>query len=496
MVLEEAIVQTFRMMGLSVLTQPKKLLSSVLDLCDEQTMEFKVFKGNCDDGLCAPFASVVGMPSPQTRDLAIAQQHAEQYLCDDRMISADAARETVRCLARAVGRALGLPVAELESLFGAQDAISSAAQQTHNTVAAPAAAFQAPQSDSMPYAAHTASVPIANNQGAPAPAQPVAPVPQKRSALPFVLVGTIAVIGVLVFILVGRPGVMGAGQSSSAVVGSQVTSGTQGQTTGAATVAVPATTGLTLESARVNIESAGLKVQVEEEESDATPQTVLRSDPAEGSAVQEGTLVTLVVAIAPTVSEPAPAPDLTPSEQPAASQNQSSTPSAASGPATFSSTSTMDDVWDFIPYYDHTPQTVHDWMLKNGFWLEGYSSECAVYESQYGTQFVFGQYQDDPAIYPGYSKASSNDQSPLLNGMTWSIMRVHFWGEGLDYAIDKCHLGGETWRGVVENMPTISSAFLLAPWGSSAAAGNSGSYMWEATYDAGSSFCTVVVRVE
>ena len=156
----------------------------------------------------------------------------------------------------------------------------------------------------------------------------------------------------------------------------------------------------------------------------------------------------------------------------------------------------MDDVWDFIPYYDHTPQTVHDWMIRNGFWLEGYSSECAVYLSQYGTQFVFGQYQDDPAVYPGYTKASSNDQSPLLNGMTWSIMRVHFWGEGLDYAIDKCHLGGETWRGSEGQIPTISTSFLIAPWDAPAAAGNSGGYMWEAAYDAGSSFCTVVVRTE
>lgn len=494
MELEEAIAQTFKMMGLSVLSQPKRLMSCVLDLCDGETRELRVFKNNCDEGLCSPFASVVNMPSPQMRDLVIAAQNAEMHLRDDRMISEDAARETSRCLARAVGHALGLPDAEIASLLGpegpAQQPFDQPAQDTMVSPAATGPQQQNVASSPTPTATNTATV---GNQYAPAPAQANAPAP-KKSALPWVLVAAVAVIGVVVFVAVTQFGVLGNKQSSdsTSATGVQGSVKTQ-QEVGSSQVEVPSTAGLTLDSARVNIESAGLKVQVEEEESDATPQTVLRSDPSEGTQVQAGSTVTLVVA------KEAPAPEPTTTQTPstpAPSQTQTPTSSSSGyGPATFSSTGSMDDVWDLVPYFDHTPQTVHTWMLDNGFWVEGCGRDCVSYLSEYGTQFVYEQTPTSPESNEGYSTVGASVDTPLQNGMPWRVMRVHFWGEGLDYAINKCNLGGESWRGSAGDLPTLSSSYMLVGSDAPAAQGSSGGYQWEAAYDAGSSFCTVVVRV-
>ncbi len=495
MELEQALVQTLQMGGLLLLRQPRKLLSYVLDLCDQTSQEMQVFKNNCEEKLCAPFAEVSQTPSPSISDLMVASQRAELYLVEERMISDEAAHKTARCIACAVGRVLGMPAAEIDSLR-----VTAAETQVQPK---PQAQVQGVpiQQDTMPNAAARASAQgftqnVAQPGAAPAPAQAAPPQPQKKkSPVPIVVGGIVAVaaIAAIAFFVLGNNG-KGIGANSSSA-----SSSVKAQTSASPkTVSVPSTKGLSLDSARVNLESAGLKASVTEEYSDETPQTVLSSDPAEGATANEGSTVKLVVAKA-RPQEEAPAQSSSSSEPSQQTQQQESAPSAAStgyGPASFSSTSYMDEVWNFFEYFDRTPQTVHSWMLDNNFWLDYYGEGCAVYLSEYGTQFVFEQSTVPPENTPGYTKATSNEQSPLLTGMKWRVMRVHFWGESLDYVIDKCHLSGENWRGSADGLSSgVAGPYIMVPAGSPAARGSKDGYLWDAAYDGDSRFGTVVVRV-
>lgn len=483
MILEEAIAKAFEMAGLSVLAQPRKLRSFVFDLCDDDSQEFRVFRNNCDEGFCAPFLDAAHQPSVQAHDLIVASQRAELYLRDDRMISADAARATSRCFARAMGTALNLPPTELSAL-------STREEVTAETTAKPVVETFAPQvvtpTQTQRHAPHTPTPAPVPTVPAPAPTAPVSQ-PKKESSLP-----TLMGIAVVAIAVVAAIAVTGGFSSSNTNSLSQASSNGEALTT-ESTVDVPATEGLTLDSARVNLESVGLRVQVAEEESDEAPQTVLRSEPAAGSKAQEGTTIKLVVAKARPQAD-SPVQQSTPAQQQPTS-TPSEPASSSYGPASFSSTSYMNEVWDFFPYYDRTPQTIHSWMLANGFWVDSVSSDCAVYLSQYGTQFVFEQDMVSPENTAGFTSASSDEQSPLLGGMRWRVMRVHFWGEGLDYAIDKCHLSGENWRGTAGEMGTPSNAYMMVASDAPAARGSRDGYVWEASFDSGSKYCTVVVRV-
>lgn len=53
--LEEALYRTLVTAGDGVLSEPKRLLSYVLDICDEDSIEVRVFERNCDRELLAPF---------------------------------------------------------------------------------------------------------------------------------------------------------------------------------------------------------------------------------------------------------------------------------------------------------------------------------------------------------------------------------------------------------------------------------------------------------
>lgn len=489
--LERALVQTLRMGGLALLGQPHKLLSHVMDLCNETSQEMQVFRNNCEQKLCAPFFEVSHMLSPSVSDLMVASQRAELYLMDERMIDEEAAHRTACCIACAVGCVLGMPAAELDSL--------RPNGQAGQTQGIPAQQNMSPAvTTAVSTSAFTQSSPQPGAVSAPAeaPAQATHPQSQKKkSAAPAIVGGivAIAVIAAVALFVLGNNG-KGAGASASTSSGS-----VKAQTsTSSNTVSVPATKGLTLDSARVNLESAGLRVSVSEEYSDETPQTVLSSDPAEGTQASEGSTVKLLVAKArpheETTTQPSSSSQETQEAQP--SQPSESAASSGYGPASFASTSGMAEVWDFFEYFDRTPQTIHNWMLDNNFWLDYYGEGCAVYLSEYGTQFVFEQSTVSPESTPGYTKATSNDQSPLLTGMKWRVMRVHFWGESLDYIIDKCHLSGESWRGSADGLSSgVAGSYIMVPADAPAAKGSRGGYLWDAAYDGGSRFGTVVVRV-
>jgi len=68
---------------------------------------------------------------------------------------------------------------------------------------------------------------------------------------------------------------------------------------GAEEVTVPGVTGQSQASAQAELSAAGLRADISEEESDEEPGTVIRQSPSEGSAVEKGSAVSIVVARAP-----------------------------------------------------------------------------------------------------------------------------------------------------------------------------------------------------
>ena len=450
-----------------------------MDLGDEGSRELQVLEINCDTMFCEPFVQVARMPAPGTDDLVDAALQAEIYLMDQHMINADASRGTARCMARAVGRALGLSQAELEPLAAQPEQT----EQAQNPMPSPASygvyrggsaqgSTQATPVPSTRPAPVPQPAPMPVPQPAPTPYQPQQSLP-KKSSVPVIVVGLVVAVALGSFIALTMFGGAGSEQDTEVIV--------------------PAVEGLSLGSALTLLEDAGINdTEVTEEFSDEAPQTVLESNPGSGESVSTGSTVELVVA------KERPEEDSSePQSDPVAPDPVEPDPGDSDdyGPATFSSTSYMDEVWNFFLYYDRTPQTIHNWMLANGFWLDSYSSDCAVYLSPYDTQFVFEQSATDPENTSGYTRASSDDQSPLLDGMRWRVMRVHFWGEGLDYAIDKCHLAGESWRGSADGLPSASSSYLMVSAGAPGARGTSNGYQWEATYNDDSRFCTVVISI-
>ena len=437
MQLEEAIVQTLKMAGYSVLEDPRRLLAYLLDLCHDKSPEMQVLKNNCDDQMLAPFVRVAHMTSPDANDLAVAARYAELYLRDERMIGTEAARRLSRHLARALGCVLGMSPEALESLRPEPKGSQAAAKPLGQRLTSPVAVDEAgPAQDVAVTRGLTRPAPTGYVPARPVPSeQPFAPQsPQKKkSVLPVLLV--LLVAGGLAFALLNT----GLGSSLFG-----------------------------LGNGKTPYSNGGDELQLVPEP-EPEPEPELEPDP-----------------------EPEPEPELEPEPEPELDPGDSS---GGYGPATFSSTSYMSEVWDFVPYFDRTPATIHNWMLANGFWVDSYGSDCAVYLSQYGTQFVFGQSTTSPESTSGYTGASSNDQSPLLNDMRWRVMRVHFWGEGLDYAIDKCHLSGESWRGTAGDLGTVSSSYMMVLSDAPAARGSRDGYLWEAAYDAGSKYCTVIMRV-
>ena len=79
-------------------------------------------------------------------------------------------------------------------------------------------------------------------------------------------------------------------------------------------VTVPALRGQTLSDARAALDRTGLRYRVLYRDSDATPNTVIDSDPAEGQEVPPDTRVTLVVAKAATGTPTATATTTAPAE--------------------------------------------------------------------------------------------------------------------------------------------------------------------------------------
>ena len=77
-------------------------------------------------------------------------------------------------------------------------------------------------------------------------------------------------------------------------------------------VAVPGVTGRTREEARSALEAAGLRVQIDEQETASVAAgTVTAQDPAAGARVAEGTTVTITVATEPEEAEEVEVPDVT-----------------------------------------------------------------------------------------------------------------------------------------------------------------------------------------
>ena len=560
MTLEEALTTACAMEGCKILEQPNRLLGVVLDLCDEESLELRVFANNCVSEFCAPFAEATGKQPPRGSDFVVAAQQAERYLVQVRTLNVTAARATSLICARAAARACGVsdprlappsePAMRVAPTTAEQPRTEPVAATHHLSALedptplgyepdAPTRQWQVPQMDSTEHLSHPDDGPLANanlrgsladqtsrgtiggqtlrgslagqtphavrpqeggwaaSQTAPQPAAPAAPVPQKRRnpAIMFiVLIALLLAIAAIVFVALRN--LPSNAPTSTVEAGSGATD--EGKDSGEESggdapseepaveeVLVPPTEGLSLDSALSVLKSAGLKAKVEEEESDKTPQTVLSSSPVEGTVVEKGSTVTLLVAKAREQVE----------EEPKYRDDETSPTDTSYGPATFSSTSYMSEVWDFFPYYDRTPQTIHAWMLDNGFWLDSYHSGCAIYRSQYNTEFTYTQGLSGSAYEAGLTGASSNDQSPLLAGMTWRVMRVHFFGEGLDYAIDKCHLDGESWRGTASGLGTPSSDFMRVPSDAEAARGSKNGYAWEAAYDPSERYCTVVVRI-
>ncbi|MDQ4040882.1 MAG: PASTA domain-containing protein, partial [Actinomycetota bacterium] len=89
---------------------------------------------------------------------------------------------------------------------------------------------------------------------------------------------------------------------------------------GPAQVAVPNVTGQNEASASSELSGAGLRPDVTEEESDQTPGTVLRQTPTQGTKVEKGSTVTIVVAKEPSQVE---VPDVTGQDQGSASSTLS-----------------------------------------------------------------------------------------------------------------------------------------------------------------------------
>jgi hypothetical protein len=145
-----------------------------------------------------------------------------------------------------------------------------------------------------------------------------------RSLLP-------VVIGIVVLVLLG---VLGVGawlifqsqrgsptiQTSSApattpAVTTEPTSArptTAAPSTAPAQVNVPPVDGLTERQAAARLVAAGLRVQVVKQVATAPPGTVLRTDPAAGTAVAPGSLVQLIVAAAPSHPSTTPSPSPSP----------------------------------------------------------------------------------------------------------------------------------------------------------------------------------------
>lgn len=166
----------------------------------------------------------------------------------------------------------------------------------------------------------------------------------------------------------------------------------------------------------------------------------------------------------------------------------------------------MPRVWCLTNYFDCTPQCIHTWMGKNNLWLESYAPhETAVYRSEYGTEFVFDMSLTGPENNAALTTASSGEQSPLAQGMRWSVMRVHFkagtyeeyFGDTwLDYPINLCELNGtETWRGTVGELGVPTASYMLMDASNPAARGSKGLFTWEAAYDEATGFCTVVLHI-
>jgi hypothetical protein len=79
-------------------------------------------------------------------------------------------------------------------------------------------------------------------------------------------------------------------------------------TTEAALAVIPPLQGLPVEVARATLQSLGLTVETRTETSDATPGTVVRTDPAAGTEVKAGSTVVLYVAAAPPTGSPSTSP--------------------------------------------------------------------------------------------------------------------------------------------------------------------------------------------
>ena len=91
--------------GLSLLNDPRTLLALAYDLCDNGTLEFRLFEHNCDLELLECFAGMAGGRGSE-QQLDEAQNRAYLLLCD-RSLEADSARAMCRSMRDAIARCMG-----------------------------------------------------------------------------------------------------------------------------------------------------------------------------------------------------------------------------------------------------------------------------------------------------------------------------------------------------------------------------------------------------
>lgn len=111
---EETVYRTLATAGVGVLSDPKRFLSYVMDLCDESSVELSVLIRNCDEEVLGPYLKAADESSGES--LEMASTRALYVLVDKRSI--DRGRASLLCagMRSALERCLG----EREQIIGQQ----------------------------------------------------------------------------------------------------------------------------------------------------------------------------------------------------------------------------------------------------------------------------------------------------------------------------------------------------------------------------------------
>lgn len=115
----DALYHVLQSNGMSILNDPKMLLASVSDFCDQGSPEFRLFEYNCDRELLEYFS---GLSSRMTDEAALddAANRAYMLLCA-RSSESSAAEEMCRCVRNAVARYMGLSEVAARPTYSSDD---------------------------------------------------------------------------------------------------------------------------------------------------------------------------------------------------------------------------------------------------------------------------------------------------------------------------------------------------------------------------------------